>query len=308
MNTISINQNDESAFEVLWNGPVGINYAGNTVTMLGNNQIGLNLHALSTSDQLSGTISNNALTMSGNNRIGYRIEADDTSSLLVTQNGVTMNGGFGTGFWFDFADATDSFIHTNGVIDNGGSGTGMGFNAVAANSRLQIDNNFMNFASQQPGGRPGDRVQQRRGDDSALQHDEQHDHRGDERDHHAGAGQATGSIIINGAAVAAPESGIVIAPPGPGASWWGDARGSHSRPPERPSRREMAEGVPVQDDSVRHASHQNARLPCLRSMGEEVLNAGPTRGRRLCPTVPHVSVSGGKGVRPLDPSGRCTWV
>ncbi|AMV17277.1 right-handed parallel beta-helix repeat-containing protein [Planctomyces sp. SH-PL14] len=204
MNTISINQNDESAFEVLWNGPLGINYAGNTVTMLGNNQIGLNLHALSTTDQLSGTISNNALTMSGNNGIGYRIEAEDTSSMLISQNGVTMNGGFGTGFWFDFADATDSFIHTNGVIDNGGSGTGIRFNAVAANSRLQIDNNYLNFASSSPAVDQGIVFSNVSSTIQLFSTTSNTITGATNAIILPGVGQATGSIIINGAAVAAP--------------------------------------------------------------------------------------------------------
>ena len=92
---------------------------------------------------------------------------------------------------------------------------------------------------------------------------------------------------------------VRIAPhaqPGPGASWWGDARGATPLcPPEAVSSETVGRSTCPNADNV---SYVPAPTREESKASGESSTLVPQSGRPLCTTVPHGSASGGKGVRP----------
>jgi len=96
--------------------------------------------------------------------------------------------------------------------------------------------------------------------------------------------------------------------PGPGAPWWGDARGRIPLARRRPGRREMSEGARVRTRTTcGMPPHQPTGIAKRAVSIEGVLNAGTTNGT---PVVYHGSslecLRRQGGVAPLTPGGRST--
>jgi hypothetical protein len=146
-NTITGTRGNEALTKIDWDGPLNISFVGNTLNVGESGMIGLDILAASDSDELTLGVGSNTVTLADGGSTAFRTVASDTSNMQFSSNNIKMNGPNGKGFEFTLMDDADVWLHTNTITDAGGGGTGMLFNDVAADSRLQIENNVISFST-----------------------------------------------------------------------------------------------------------------------------------------------------------------
>lgn len=145
-NTIEASRDSQTAVQVQWNGPVGFEFSGNTLTLDGVNMIGVDLASQSNTSNLSATFTRNTLHMVGGQAIAYRVAASATSAVEMSNSGFEFVGNNSTGFSFTGVGAAQLYLVNNNLLSTTGTGsTGFLMNNVAAGSNVRIDSNSMNF-------------------------------------------------------------------------------------------------------------------------------------------------------------------
>jgi hypothetical protein len=101
----------------------------------------------SLTDSVVARINNNSATFTNSNGTGILASAAAGSTFQVDTNIVDFKGIGGTGMRFNLGGLSSTWIYSNSITDEAGGATGMLFDAVAANSRLQIEANTINLLS-----------------------------------------------------------------------------------------------------------------------------------------------------------------
>jgi len=146
-NVITADRSGATLVNVNWNGPLSAAIASNTLNAGADNMTGVILQDLSATDSVIARINNNAITITGNGGTGVLASAAASSTFQVDTNLVDLKGVNGTGLRFNLGGVSSDWIYSNVITDEAGGATGMLFDAVAANSRLQIEANTVNLLS-----------------------------------------------------------------------------------------------------------------------------------------------------------------
>ncbi|HVJ86766.1 MAG TPA: right-handed parallel beta-helix repeat-containing protein [Caulifigura sp.] len=197
---VQANRGGVSAFDVQWNGPIGLTINGSEFTLNEANQRAVNVVGTSTTDRLTAAITNNIINADDTSAVGLRFIAAGTSTLNIVGNGIAFNGGNGIGMQFNLADDAMVLLDTNAVIDNAFGATGFLFDDIAAGSTVRIDGNSMQFKST---GVVVDRgiIFTSMGETVQLQGTRNNVIQGATTPFQAPSGKSTGSFRLNGATV-----------------------------------------------------------------------------------------------------------
>lgn len=141
LNTINANRAGSTLVNINWFGPLSVGVANNALNAGADNMTGIAVRSLSTTDSVIARINNNAVKFAGTQGTGVLATAVAGSSFQVDSNDIIFNGTGGTGLRFNLGGVSSDWIFSNKITDNAGGATGMLFDAVAANSRVQIEAN-----------------------------------------------------------------------------------------------------------------------------------------------------------------------
>jgi hypothetical protein len=146
-NGITADRSGMSLINVNWNGPLSASVASNILAAGGPNMTAITLKDSSLTDSVVARINNNSATFTNSNGTGILASAAAGSTFQVDTNIVDFKGIGGTGMRFNLGGLSSTWIYSNSITDEAGGATGMLFDAVAANSRLQIEANTINLLS-----------------------------------------------------------------------------------------------------------------------------------------------------------------
>ena len=148
-NTLVGYRGGSSIVGVNWNGPASVNISSNAISLYGSSMTGVMVQETSTTDSLTLLVSSNSMAFANgaNAGTGVRVTTAGTSQIQTTQNQIDFKGTGGIGLRYSLGGTSTDYIAGNIITDEAGGATGMLFDAVAANTRMQIDGNTINLLS-----------------------------------------------------------------------------------------------------------------------------------------------------------------
>jgi hypothetical protein len=134
-----------SGVKLAWDGAILSNIIANQVTVAGDDSVGIDIAALSTTKLSQVTVGNNRVDVTGDHGTGIALTTAGASNLTLGGNQIKLDGSGSSGLDFSLAASADLAILQNSVTDNGGGGTGMLFSSVAGPSTVEIEGNLVDL-------------------------------------------------------------------------------------------------------------------------------------------------------------------
>ncbi len=134
-----------SGLKLAWDGGILANIIASQFDVSGDDGIGIEIDALSSSKLSQFAIGNNRLDVTGDHSAGIRLVTSGASNLTLGGNQITLGGSGSAGMEFGLAASADLALLQNTVTDNGGGGTGFQFDSVAGPATIEIGGNLIDL-------------------------------------------------------------------------------------------------------------------------------------------------------------------